>query len=328
MDAEMRDMLSSSLRRVLVDKSDRSLADRLVELGWDEVVADDAPTALRMLFEIKGEVLGHGDALGPLVARTVADSVGQPGLIGTSLVLPSSWDGDQLSGVIEDDKLVVDGLLFGLPSEGASLVVPVGHGPAIRLAVVGSDGLVQGEPAIIDDDFGLARAAGTIDASTATWVSGDEAAAAWEAALAVGRWTLAAELVGIGRHVLNEAVAYTRDRVQYGRPIGTFQALQHRLASAYTSIVGASQVVAEAATSGSSWTALVAKAVAGHAAEDCCTQAQQSYGAIGFTWEHQFHRYLRRTYMLDRLFGDWRTLEFDIGRTLQRTRQVPKIGRL
>jgi alkylation response protein AidB-like acyl-CoA dehydrogenase len=74
--------------------------------------------------------------------------------------------------------------------------------------------------------------------------------------------------------------------------------------------------------------ALVAKALAGHAAEDCCTQAQQSYGAIGFTWEHPFHRYLRRTYLLDRLLGDWRTLEFEIGTTLQQTREAPRIGTL
>ncbi len=116
--------------------------------------------------------------------------------------------------------------------------------------------------------------------------------------------------------------------MQYGRPIGTFQALQHRLAGAHATIVGAAHVVAEAAASGSRWDALVAKALAGRAAEDACTQAQQVYGAIGFTWEHEFHRSLRRTYLLDRLLGDWRTLEFEIGSTLQSTGDVPKIGAL
>ena len=70
----------------------------------------------------------------------------------------------------------------------------------------------------------------------------------------------------------------------------------------------------------------VAKTLAGRAAEDTCTQAQQVYGAIGFTWEHEFHRYLRRVYVLDRLFGDWRTLEFEIGTELQATTTVPRIG--
>jgi len=74
--------------------------------------------------------------------------------------------------------------------------------------------------------------------------------------------------------------------------------------------------------------ALVAKALAGRAAENACTQAQQSYGAIGFTWEHEFHRYLRRTYVLDWLFGGWRTLEREIGTRLIDAREVPRIGSL
>jgi hypothetical protein len=57
-------------------------------------------------------------------------------------------------------------------------------------------------------------------------------------------------------------------------------------------------------------------------------QAQQCYGAIGFTWEHEFHRYLRRTYALDSMLGDWRTLEYAIGTHLQQTGTVPRIGEL
>jgi hypothetical protein len=325
MDQEMREMLASSLRRVLVEASDRPLTERLGDLGWDEVLADDAPTALRTLFEIKGEVLGDGDALGPLLVRTIAEAVPHPGLTGATLVLPSTLGLSQLPGHVEGDKLIVDGTVL---SSGGLLVIPVGEAPAVRLAIVATDGLAYQPAGAVGDPPGLARVTGTLDAGTASWIDWVEGGAAWEAAVAVGRWAVAAELVGIGRQVIAEAVAYTGQRVQYGRPIGTFQALQHRIASAYTSIVGASQVVAEAASSGTPWAALVAKALAGHAAEDCCTQAQQAYGAIGFTWEHPFHRYLRRTYLLDRLFGDWRTLEFEIGTTLQQAREAPRIGTL
>jgi alkylation response protein AidB-like acyl-CoA dehydrogenase len=72
--------------------------------------------------------------------------------------------------------------------------------------------------------------------------------------------------------------------------------------------------------------ATVAKALAGRAAETACTQAQQSYGAIGFTWEHDLHRYLRRAYVLDWMLGDWRTLEREIGTELIATGVVPRIG--
>jgi alkylation response protein AidB-like acyl-CoA dehydrogenase len=116
--------------------------------------------------------------------------------------------------------------------------------------------------------------------------------------------------------------------VQYGKPIGVFQALQHRLASAHAMTVGAGHLVTEAGLDGDPWTAKVAKCMAGQTAEHACTQAQQCYGAIGFTWEHEFHHYLRRTYALDGMLGDWRTLEHQIGTRLQELGVVPRIGSL
>jgi alkylation response protein AidB-like acyl-CoA dehydrogenase len=91
-------------------------------------------------------------------------------------------------------------------------------------------------------------------------------------------------------------------------------------------VIGAGHLAAEAGDAGDEWTAMVAKCMAGQAAEFACTQAQQCYGAIGFTWEHEFHRYLKRTYILDRIFGDWRSLEHEIGMRLQQSGAVPRIG--
>jgi alkylation response protein AidB-like acyl-CoA dehydrogenase len=150
----------------------------------------------------------------------------------------------------------------------------------------------------------------------------------WTALEAHGRWLISAELVGIGRHVIASAVEYTTARVQYGKPIGVFQALQHRLASAHAMVVGAGHLVTEAGLDGDPWTAAVAKCMAGQAAEFACTQAQQCYGAIGFTFEHEFPSYLRRMYSLDWMFGDWRSLEHEIGSQLQATGVVPRIGTL
>jgi hypothetical protein len=327
-DVETSDLLAASLRQVLVEESGRPLSDRLTDLGWDEVLAEDAPAALRGLFEMKGETLASGDVLGPLLAQAVASGEAMPSLTETSLLLPSSSDLHHLSGQVEGDDLVVDGLLLAQPAPDATIAVPVGGLGQVRMAVVSAKEMAWREIAGTDWDLGLLRADGRTTASAATWIVGEQAAGAWDAAVTLGRWALAAELVGLARHVVAEAVIYTGERKQYGRPIGSFQALQHRLASAHASVVGASQVVAEAASSGSSWVALVAKALAGHAAEDCCTQAQQAYGAIGFTWEHPFHRSLRRMYVLDWLFGGWRQLEFEIGIRLQQTGEVPRIGDL
>jgi hypothetical protein len=329
MDAGTLEMLQSSLEHVLTEDGDLPLSERLSSLGWEEVLDDDAPAALQVLFETKGSTLSGGDALGPLLARSIADSVGRPELAGATVILPTSLHPQRLSARVDGDRLVVEGITTAPRSAWGEMVVPVDGSAGARLAVVLSGADWSHQPiGGTDPSLGLARVAATVGASDVAWIESAAAAAAWEAAVARARWAVAAELVGISRHVIARAVEYTGERKQYGRPIGTFQALQHRLASAHASVVGASSVVAEAARSGSPWDALVAKALAGRAAEGACTQAQQSYGAIGFTWEHELHRYLRRTYVLDWIFGDWRTLEREIGAHLLASRDVPRIGAL
>src|SRR4249920_3445968 len=90
MDAETLELLRTSLRHVLADGAGRPLADRLHELGWAEVVADDEPVAVRTLFEIKGEELSPADALGPRVAEVLARALASPEVATATVVLPPS----------------------------------------------------------------------------------------------------------------------------------------------------------------------------------------------------------------------------------------------
>jgi hypothetical protein len=326
MDAEMIEMLRGSLRHVLTETTDRPLGERLADLGWDEVLADDEATALLTLFEVKGDTRSSADALGPLMTGAIAGALGDASLSSASLALPISLHPLWPSSKVDGDDLAVRAVVMTEPT--GSLLIPVAtDGGGTRFALVGSaKGLHVGPVAETDETLDLVTLMGAVPTAEVTWFDGPAATAAWAGAVARGRWALASELIAVGRRVVADAVAYTGERKQYGRAIGTFQALQHRLASAYATVVGASHVAIEAATDGSPWTALVAKSAAGRAAEEACTQAQQSYGAIGFTWEHDFHRYLRRTYVLDRILGDWRTLEAEIGAQLAATKVVPKIG--
>lgn len=223
--------------------------------------------------------------------------------------------------VVETDAATALPLLFEIRGDTLSDADAIGPSLARRYAdLVGADvprAIALGERSTVE----LLDADGTATINT---VSTDD----WDALQAHGRWLIASELVGIGRHVTASAVEYTKERVQYGKPIGVFQALQHRLASAHAMVVGAGHLVTEAGLDGDPWTATVAKCMAGQAAEFACTQAQQCYGAIGFTFEHEFPAYLRRMYSLDRMFGDWRSLEHEIGRRLQETGVVPRIGTL
>ncbi len=315
LDNDILDMLRTSLRHVLTEASDQPLAARLDDLGWADVVAGDPATALRTLFEIKGETASAADALGPELTRVLVAATGDDSLTGAIVGLASPF-GDS---AVDDHRLSIDVITLS-PIGDRLVVVPVGS----RLAICSSQLLVAERLTGTDETLGGSRLTGSVTTDQVRWIDGD----AHDQIVTRGRWLVACELIGIGRHVTASAVAYTGERVQYGKPIGIFQALQHRLASAHAMVVGAGHLAAEASTDGDVWTALVAKCIAGQAAEFACTQAQQCYGAIGFTWEHEFHRYLRRAYVLDGLFGSWRTLEHEIGMRLQSTGVVPHIGTL
>jgi hypothetical protein len=343
MDAATVDLLRLSLTKLLGDhdeSTDATLAQQLAALGWDEVLADDAPTALRLLFDVRGTTLSDADALGPVLAQVIADSAGRPDLADAALVIPASLHPGRCTSSVADGPLRIEGIVLGQLAGGATVVVPAAatsdapdgpDGPDgnLRLAVLRRGPDWSTETVRSMDGSPWLRVRGTApasEASEAEWIAGPTAAAAWDAVITTARWTVAAELVAVGRAVIEHAVEYTGQRRQYGRAIGTFQALQHRLAAAHASIVGAAEVTVEASKSGLPWDALVAKAAAGKAVENACTQAQQCYGAIGFTWEHPLHRYLRRMYTLDRLFGDWRVLEAEIGAALIASGSVPKVG--
>jgi alkylation response protein AidB-like acyl-CoA dehydrogenase len=120
---------------------------------------------------------------------------------------------------------------------------------------------------------------------------------------------LAAELVGVSRWLLDTSVAYARERVQFDRPIGSFQAVQHKLVDMALDHERAAAAVAYAAMAvdagdpDAARAAHVAKAAAGTAARHAARDGLQVHGGIGYTWEHDLHLYLRRAYAADALMG-------------------------
>ena len=112
----------------------------------------------------------------------------------------------------------------------------------------------------------------------------------------------AAESAGIARWCLETASEYAKVRVQFGRPIGQFQAVKHALADMLVSVEQCAAVAWDAAAAWSEdaddsdrdLSARIAGAVALHAAAHCAKQCIQILGGIGFTWEHDAHLYLKR----------------------------------
>jgi alkylation response protein AidB-like acyl-CoA dehydrogenase len=148
---------------------------------------------------------------------------------------------------------------------------------------------------------------------------------AWPIAVAAGQRALAHELIGASRAMLQLAREHTVERVQFGRPIAAFQAVRHRLAESLVAIEAADAALDAAWTFESPMNAMLGKAIAGRNARIVARHCQQVLAGIGFTTEHPFHRYLRRTLVLDGLLGDARTLTKELGDELLRTRQLPPV---
>ncbi|MBB5872635.1 alkylation response protein AidB-like acyl-CoA dehydrogenase [Allocatelliglobosispora scoriae] len=195
-------------------------------------------------------------------------------------------DGSVLTGTVRAvaGGLTADVLL--VPTAGGLFAVSAAE--AVREPVVSLD---QTRPLA---DLSFSGAYGRLLAR------GDAAAEVVVTALVTGAALLASEQVGVAQWCLDTTVEYVRERHQFGRPIGSFQAVKHRLADVWVEVAQARAVARHAAVCAGAggWEAVVAASlaqaycgpVAVLAAETCV----QLHGGVGFTWEHPAHLYLKR----------------------------------
>ncbi|MFG3619503.1 acyl-CoA dehydrogenase family protein [Nocardia sp. NPDC047654] len=129
---------------------------------------------------------------------------------------------------------------------------------------------------------------------------GHDAEAALRRALSVGAAILAAEQVGIAAYCLDSTVEYVKTRYQFGRPVGSYQAVKHRLAELHVNL-GQARAAARYAAScvaeadrDAPIAVGVAQAFCSRTAIQAAEEAIQLHGGIGFTWEHPAHLYLKR----------------------------------
>ncbi len=148
------------------------------------------------------------------------------------------------------------------------------------------------------------------------WDTGDEIGAAspcppdaWRRFADRATVLAAAEIVGTARRCFTMALEYAKQREQFDRPIGSFQAIQHKLADMSLLIERATAAVHYAAMTVDAHdvdrtrAAHVAKAAAGTAARRCLKDSIQIHGGIGYTWEHDLHLFLRRATAAESLLG-------------------------
>ena len=283
--------------------------------GWAEVgvIAEEAGAALwcapflssavlatATLLDARGEVadgvlarLAAGEATATLAHRGGEDL---------------TWDGSTLSGTAP----------FVLDGDTADVLLVPASGPEgdVLVAVERGDGVTSTPLPVLDltrrqADVALDGAAGSVVAT------GDAASSAVDRGVTVAAVVLANESLGGAAKVLRDSVEYGKSRIQFGRAVGSYQALKHRMADTLKRVEAARSAAhhavrvldgedeAELAVA-----APVAVTFVGSTYEQAAGDNIQNHGGIGFTWEHDAHLYFKRAKSSTLLFGDatsWRS---------------------
>ena len=308
----------------------RALWKTVVDLGWTELVApaagDYGPVELALVLEECGAAIAPipllssvGLAAGAL-RGTALDAVLDDIAGGVVATLAVHAKGSRLPGApmtLRGGRL--RGRAVAVPNLSRSeLLVTLAHsddGTVVAVARCG-DGVTVIAGESTDPAHPLADV--EVDAEPVAAAPIDV-----ETALTAPLVAASADLVGVASAALHRSVEHAKTRRQFGTPIGAFQGIKHALADNYVSVERArSLTYAAAARLGDptvapteAWTtAALAKAAASDAAATCARTAVQVHGALGQTWEHDAHLYVRHAWQAGAMLGDSRALYHEVGR--------------
>ena len=316
-DAAERASMEESVRTAIASADGRKAVDGVLgQLGWLELLDAEPPDAIDIVFT----ALGATDRTATVLDDVVLSALGAKPRSGLAVLLPrfAAWDPP---GKIDANALHARGLATARAATAGEMLVVCGPasepwGVTIPMAVADVRA-VRG----IDPAAGIHAVRVQGSAAGATRLD----PAAWQSALALGRRAVAHQIAGASRSMLSLACTHARERVQFGRPIATFQAVRHRLADTLVAVEALEATLTAAKEEPNPDTAALAKAVAGRTARTVAAHCQQVLAGIGFTTEHPFHRFLKRTMLLEGLFGSADDIVVDLGRQLLAARTVPTL---
>jgi alkylation response protein AidB-like acyl-CoA dehydrogenase len=286
--------------------------DEIVQLGWPELAVRESGFGVVEL-AVVAEEIGYACAPTPLsstwAAALLLDAAGEAGRLdggrrGTVAQWDEDTDGDPERPSLGDD---LRGVKIAVPDAATADLIVVTVDGGRHFVVDAAD--VEIEPA---ETLDTTRRMATVrlDGPSGVELSGDHDAfsRAWHTIAVM----TAAESVGLGQRAMEMAVAYAKDRTQFERPIGTYQAVSHACAQMLLEVEGARSAVLWAAWAldNEPETAGIATHVAKAYASDCAARVTESslqvHGGIGFTWEHDLHFFLKRAQANAHAYGDAR----------------------
>jgi alkylation response protein AidB-like acyl-CoA dehydrogenase len=248
------------------------------ELGGAGGELADAATVLQEL----GRALVPSPLLGTTLAELALLAAPEP----DAETLASLAEGSSIGALVLDAEYVVNGDI-------ADVVVAAADGQLSRWTRFSAQPI-----ATMDPTRRLARVE-----PQGTVTLGPDPGLADSAAI-----LLAAEQIGAAERCLELTVEYAKNRVQFGRPIGSFQALKHRMADLYVAIAAARAVVADACSDPTPTNAATARLAASETLCQVAAEGIQLHGGIAITWEHDMHLYFKRAHGSAQLLGSPREL--------------------
>jgi alkylation response protein AidB-like acyl-CoA dehydrogenase len=312
MDSNELELVRTSVQHLIAQCTPGTFTTDLAEMGWADLYAAEAEVAVTVL----ADEVGRAAAAAPLLGTVLGAALDLDGTV----VLPplQRGDGHALPGVIDGADVVVSGLLEPGAGTGQHLVAT-----ASGVLGVGPDALLLHPSAAGDPSYGLVAVSGLVAHSAAV-----ASPAQWAAAVAVGRRALAAALTGLAERMLTDATEYVKVRQQFGKPIGTFQTVKHRLADVHVAITAARAGTVTAWGDGSDLSAMAALCLAAKAYRLAATHCHQVHGGIAFTTEHGFHTLIRRGQSWLGLLGHPDDLTRVIGERVVAHGRVPRTPQL
>lgn len=279
---------------------DDDLWKEICDLGWPGIAIDEEQggQGLGMVeLVILCEELGYACAPTPFLSNAAA-----------GVALAAAGSDEQRAKYLAGSASGEARGAVGVATEGADrALVADAEGAAFIVLISGDSAeIIDGAEAEIEpiDAIDATRAYGKVKLGTGEAMPGDAAAAADRIAVA-----LAAELTGLGQRALDMAVEYAKDRQQFERPIGAYQAVSHNCAMMLYDVEESRSLTyyagwaAGAEPESLPMAAAMAKARASDAAWDVTKASIQVHGGIGFTWEHDLHFLLKRARAGGQMFG-------------------------
>jgi hypothetical protein len=280
----------------------------LAELGWLGLHLPESVGGsgyglpeLVVVVEELGRALTPGPFVSTVIASAVIDAVGSDEL--KAKWLPGLADGSVTGGVaVTSDVTVSGGTAAGTAPAvlggGLANVLVLPAGDDAIVVDASANGVTVEVPANLDPTRRTARV--TLTGAAAQVIPGGA-----RALVDLGRLLVAAEAAGIANECTEQAAAYAKVRVQFGRPIATFQAVKHHCANMAVASELATAAVWDAARAAAdggdqlTYAAAVAAVLALAAGDECAQLNTQVHGGIAMTWEHDAHLYLRRATALE-----------------------------